>query len=82
MSSIKAVLGDLDLVGAWLSVSGHIHAEPGYAQTTAVINPVSELLLALYGAEARTHARTAIGVSAPPLNLPVVISAEVEVTTP
>lgn len=63
---------------AWLTVSGHVNAEPGYAQTTAVINPVSELLLDLYGPEAGAHARTAIGVAALPLNLPVVISAEIE----
>ena len=36
----------------WLTVSGHINAEPGYAQSTAVINPVSELLLDLCGAGA------------------------------
>lgn len=78
LSSLKAALGDLDRVLAWLTVSGHVNSEPGYAQTTAVINPVSELLLDLYGAEAGAHARTAIGVAALPLNLPVVISAEIE----
>jgi hypothetical protein len=39
---------------------------------------VSELLHDLYGADAGAHARTAIGVAALPLNLPVVISAEIE----
>jgi enamine deaminase RidA (YjgF/YER057c/UK114 family) len=78
-SSIKAALGDLDRVAAWLTISGHVNADPGYAQTTAVINPVSELLRRLYGPDAGTHARTAIGVAALPLNLPVVISAEIEI---
>jgi enamine deaminase RidA (YjgF/YER057c/UK114 family) len=82
LSSLRAVLGDLDRVTAWLTVSGHVNADPGYAQTTAVINPVSELLLQLYGPEAGMHARTAIGVAALPLDLPVVISAEVEIAAP
>jgi enamine deaminase RidA (YjgF/YER057c/UK114 family) len=79
LSSVKAALGDLDRITAWLTVSGHVNAEPGYPQTTAVINPVSDLLLELYGAYVGTHARTAIGVAALPLNLPVIISAEIEI---
>lgn len=81
LASLKTALGDLDRVTAWLTISGHVNAEPGYAQTTAVVNPVSELIVDLYGAEAGAHARTAIGVTALPLNLPVVISAEVEIST-
>ena len=81
LSSVKAALGDLDRVTAWLMVSGHVNAEPGYSQTTAVINPASELLLHLYGIDAGTHARSAIGVASLPLNLPVVISAEIEIAS-
>jgi enamine deaminase RidA (YjgF/YER057c/UK114 family) len=79
LSSVKVALGSLDRIAAWLMVSGHVNAEPGYPQSTAVINPVSELLLDLYGVDAGTHARTAIGVAALPLNFPVIISAEIEV---
>jgi hypothetical protein len=81
LSSLKATLGDLDRIAAWLTVTGFVNADPGYAQTTTVLNPSSELLLQLYGAEAGSHARTAIGAAALPLNLPVVISAEVEIDT-
>ena len=49
LTSLKASLGDLDRVGAWLIVSGYVNAELGYPQTAPV-----------------------------PLNMPVVISAEVE----
>jgi enamine deaminase RidA (YjgF/YER057c/UK114 family) len=77
--SLKAALGDLDRVTAWLMVNGHVNAEPGFAQTTAVINPASDLILELYGPDAGAHGRTAIGVAALPLNLPVVIAAEVEI---
>ncbi len=41
------------------------------------MTPCSELLLELFGAEIGSHARTAIGVAQLPLDLPVVISAEV-----
>ena len=60
-------------------VNGFVNADPGYPQTTLVLNPVSQLILDLYGKDAGGHARTAIGVATVPFNLPVVISAEVEV---
>jgi enamine deaminase RidA (YjgF/YER057c/UK114 family) len=80
LSSLKARLGDLDRVTAWLMVNGFVNAVPGYPQTTAVMNPLSDLIVDLYGMEAGAHARTAIGVATVPLNLPVVIAAEVEIS--
>ena len=80
LASVKAAVGDLDRVSAWLRIDGHVNADPGYTQTTGVLNPCSDLVLDLYGAEAGMHARTAIGVAALPLDLPVVISAELELS--
>jgi enamine deaminase RidA (YjgF/YER057c/UK114 family) len=79
LGSLKRAVGDLDLVTAWLMVHGMVNAEPGYGQTTNVINGFSDLIVDLYGEEAGQHARTAIGVAALPLNLSVVIAAEVEI---
>ena len=79
LASLKATLGDLDRVSAWLMVNGYVNVEPGYAQTTAVMNPFSVLIIDLYGTDTGSHARTAIGVATVPLNLPVVVSAEVEI---
>jgi enamine deaminase RidA (YjgF/YER057c/UK114 family) len=76
LASLRKVLGDLDRVAAWVMVNGFVNADPGYARTTLVINPCSELLLELFGPDAGSHARTAIGVAALPFDLPVVISAE------
>jgi enamine deaminase RidA (YjgF/YER057c/UK114 family) len=81
LASLRRELGNLDRVTNWLMVNGLVNAEPGYPQTTAVINPVSTLIVDLYGAEAGAHARTAIGVAALPMNLPVIISAELEIAT-
>jgi enamine deaminase RidA (YjgF/YER057c/UK114 family) len=80
LSSLKAELADLDRVAAWLMVNGFVNAEPGFPHTTAVLNPLSDLIVDLYGMEAGAHARTAIGVATVPLNLPVVIAAEVEIS--
>lgn len=80
LASLKRTIGDLDKIAAWLMVFGNINADPGYAQTTLVANPASELLLELFGPDAGAHARTAIGMAALPLDLPVILAAEVELT--
>jgi enamine deaminase RidA (YjgF/YER057c/UK114 family) len=79
LGSLKRALGDLDRVTAWLVVHGMVNTEPGYGQTTNVVNGFSDLIVDLYGEEVGQHARTAIGVATLPLNLCVVIAAEVEI---
>lgn len=76
LGSLRRVVGDLDRVRAWVVVNGFVQADAGYDRTTAVLNPVSDLLLDVFGDRGR-HARTAIGVAALPMNVPVVVSAEV-----
>jgi hypothetical protein len=58
LGALRLALGSLDRVRDWVSLSGFVNADPGYTQTTAVLNPASDL----------------------PLNLPVIMSAEVIVT--
>ena len=77
LASLQRELGDLDRVTAWLMVQGFVNAAPGYARTTVVINAFSDLIVDLYGPERGRHARTAIGVSALPMNNTVVVAAEV-----
>jgi enamine deaminase RidA (YjgF/YER057c/UK114 family) len=78
LASLRTALGDLDRIAAWTIVNGYVNAEPGYAHTTLVLNPFSDLILEVFGPDVGAHARTAIGVSTVPLNLPLVASAEVE----
>lgn len=52
---------------------------PTFTQTTNVINGFSDLILRLYGSEIGTHARSAIGVQALPLGLPVILEALAEI---
>jgi hypothetical protein len=65
---------------AWRTVSGFVNADPGYPWVTLAMNPASGLLPELSGQEAGSHARTPPGVAALPLNLPVIIAAEVELS--
>jgi enamine deaminase RidA (YjgF/YER057c/UK114 family) len=76
LGSLRRAIGDLDRVQAWAVVNGFVNADAGYDRTTAVLNPISDLLLEVFGDRGR-HARTAIGVAALPMNLPVIASAEV-----
>jgi enamine deaminase RidA (YjgF/YER057c/UK114 family) len=76
ISSVRGVIGDLDQIDAWVTVTGFVQAQPGYAQTTAIINSFSQVIIDAFGIRAGQHARTAIGVAALPLNLPVVVAAE------
>jgi enamine deaminase RidA (YjgF/YER057c/UK114 family) len=81
LSSLKRALGDLDRVTAWLMVNGMVNAIPGSSASTNAINGFSDLILELYGPEIGQHARTAVGMAALPLNLPIIAAAEVEITT-
>ena len=77
LASIKRELGDLDRVVAWLMIHGMVNAEPGYTQTTNVLNGFSDLIVELYGSEVGKHARTAVGLATLPLNNVVTIAGEV-----
>ncbi|WP_448954392.1 RidA family protein [Labrys neptuniae] len=79
LASLKREIGDLDRVTAWLAVNGMVNVAPGFARTTDVINPCSVLLLDLFGPIIGRHARTAVGMAQLPVNLPVVIAAEVAI---
>lgn len=55
LGSLKRELGDLDRIGAWLTVRGMVNTAPDFKGTTDVINGFSDLILELYGTEADTH---------------------------
>jgi hypothetical protein len=79
LGSLKRELGDLDRVQAWLRVFGMVASAPGFTQQPAVINGCSDLILELYGPDAGTHSRSAVGMAELPFNIPVEIEAEVEI---
>ena len=67
LAALRRTIGSLDRVAAWLMINGYVNADEGYSQTTAVLNPVSNLILDVFGPDIGSHARTAIGVRALPL---------------
>lgn len=79
VGSLKRVLGDLDRVTAWLKVLGMVNCAPGFTQTPAVINGFSDLILAIWGSDAGSHARSAVGMAELPFGIPVEIEAVVEI---
>ena len=79
LSSLKRELGDLDRVVAWLRVFGMVNSAPSFNQQPSVVNGFSDLIMELYGPEAGTHARSAVGMAELPLGIPVEIEAEVEI---
>ena len=71
-------LGSLDAVKSIIGVNGYVNAVAGFADSPAVINGASDLLVQVFG-EAGKHVRAAIGVSALPRNALVEVQMTVEV---
>jgi enamine deaminase RidA (YjgF/YER057c/UK114 family) len=78
LAVLKRELGSLDRVAEVISVNGYVNAAPGFAESPAVINGASDLLVEVFG-EAGRHVRAAVGVSALPRNALVEIQMTVRV---
>jgi enamine deaminase RidA (YjgF/YER057c/UK114 family) len=71
-------LGSLSKVAEVIAVNGYVNAIPGFADSPAVINGASDLLVQVFG-EAGRHVRAAIGVSALPRNALVEVQITVRI---
>ena len=78
LAALKAEIGTLDRVKRVVKVTGFVNSAPGFARQPWVINGASDLLVEIFG-DAGKHARSAIGTSELPLNIPVEIELIVEV---
>jgi len=78
LAVLKRELGSLNRVAEVLTVNGYVNAAPGFADSPAVINGASDLLVQIFG-EAGRHVRAAIGVSALPRNALVEVQMTVRV---
>jgi enamine deaminase RidA (YjgF/YER057c/UK114 family) len=67
LAVLRRELGSLDCVEEVISVNGYVNAVAGFADSPAVINGASDLLVAVFG-EAGRHVRAAVGVNALPKN--------------
>lgn len=78
LAAVKAEIGDLALVKRIVKVVVFVASTPDFTGQPQVANGASELFGKVFG-DAGVHARSAVGVSALPLDAPVEVEILVEV---
>ena len=81
IAAVKSKIGDLDKVVQVVKVVVFVASTPDFTGQPQVANGASELLGAAFG-DAGKHARSAVGVSALPLDAPVEVEILVEIAMP
>lgn len=79
LAAVKSVAGDLDRVKRVVKVVGFVASAPDFTGQPGVVNGASELLGQVLG-DAGVHARSAVGVAVLPLDAPVEVEIQVELT--
>jgi enamine deaminase RidA (YjgF/YER057c/UK114 family) len=79
LASLQRALDDLDRIASWGRVFGMVNSAPGFNKQPSVINGFSDLILELYGPEVGAHARSAVGMTELPFDIPVEVEGEVEI---
>ena len=74
MATLKKELGDLSRVERIVKLTAFVNCIESFSSQPKVVNGASDLLGDVFG-EAGKHARSAVGVNALPLNVPVEIEA-------
>jgi|SRR5690606_2915710 len=78
LANIKAHLGDLSKVKRVVMVNGFVNGVAGFADSPAVINGASDVLVAVLG-DAGKHARAAVAVAGLPKNSTTEVQLVVEI---
>jgi enamine deaminase RidA (YjgF/YER057c/UK114 family) len=79
LAAVKDEIGDLSRVVRVVKVVGFVASAPDFTGQPGVVNGASELLGDLLG-DSGVHARSAVGVTALPLDAPVEVELIVEVS--
>lgn len=75
LAQLKAACGsDLDRVAQAVKLVGFVNCPPTFGDQPKVVNGASELMVQVFGAEAGSHARSAVGMG----SLPFDVAVEVE----
>ena len=77
MRRIRDTVGSLDLVERWVQITGFVRSAPGFAQQPAVLNGFTQQVIDIFGADRGRCARSALGTSELPMNIPVEVEAVV-----
>ena len=78
LAEVKSEVGTLNKIEKVVKVRGFVSSAPGFGRQPDVVNGASELLQELFG-EAGRHARSALGTSDLPGNIPVEVEMVVSV---
>lgn len=78
LAVLKAHLGNLDRINKIVKILAFVNSSPEFIEQPYVINGASELLEEVFGEKGK-HARSAIGTSNLPFNIPVEIEMIVEI---
>ncbi len=81
LASARTILGSLDRVKRVVKVLGMVNSTEGLGDQPKVINGFSDLMVAVFGDRGR-HARSAVGMAALPVGIPVEIEMILEVAPP
>ncbi|NVJ70205.1 MAG: RidA family protein [Alphaproteobacteria bacterium] len=79
IAQLKAACdGDLNRISRIVKLGGFVNCTDGFGGQPQIINAASDLMVDVFGEHGR-HSRSAVGVNALPLNVPVEIDALVEI---
>jgi len=77
LATLRAEIGDLDQVKRVVKVFGMVNATADFREHPKVINGFSDLMFEVFG-DAGRHARSAVGMSSLPFQIPVEVEMIVE----
>ena len=77
LATLRAEIGSLDQVKRVIKVFGMVNATADFCEHPKVINGFSDLMFEIFG-EAGRHARSAVGMSSLPFQIPVEVEMIVE----
>jgi enamine deaminase RidA (YjgF/YER057c/UK114 family) len=79
LATTRATLGSLDRVKRVVKVLGMVNSAEGFGDQPKVINGFSDLMVEVFGEAIGKHARSAVGMAALPMGIPVEIEMILEV---
>jgi enamine deaminase RidA (YjgF/YER057c/UK114 family) len=79
LATARHHLGSLDKVKRVVKVLGMVNCTDGFGDQPKVINGFSDLMVEVFGDTIGKHARSAVGMAALPMNIPVEIEMILEV---
>lgn len=79
LAQVQSALGDLERISRIIKITVFVAGVAEFSEQHLVANGASDLLVEVLG-DRGSHARSAVGVASLPMNAPVEIEAQIEVT--